>query len=689
MNHFHTKKHTILRRFLCGAMVLALLSPALTFVQPIEAQASYVDTNMNTFIHDAADTPVAGIGQDFQLTVKVGFNGVNGLYNPTGDVINNVRVRLSQDQNLLNTKGIVPNSKKSNPYDEDSDDEQESLQHDAYNEGYQAGAQRAYNASLGLTYPVDGGTYPLEIGTSTMNQEKNLGSLQKGEYKEVTFNVKIRNDIKEGYYAIPISMNYDVPYNSTGQYGSLSRAEFINIYVQDLGTISNPTSVTKDQAFVLGEGQSTPSGTYPGTVQFAVNLRNKKGRALYDVVVKMNKENGGTASGDASSTASAGKVDYSSFPFRVTEENYDRSFASVEADQTISAPYSMAIAKDSKSGDHAIGFTVSYKETPNATITKTEQYTYYVHISNPTTDETDSQRDFNANDRSKARLVVAGYHTEPEKVYAGQPFKLVVQMQNASTGISASNILLSLESEKVNESSALSTENGANSYVINSLAAGETKEIAWNMVAEPGVDPRSYALTINEKYDSPDFKNAEEKVTLNINVNQEARLSVSNYDVMPESIDVGSESNVMFNINNTGKVILYNVTAEFKADSINDTSSYVGNIKPGESGSVDAMITGAAPTMDDGTIQVIISYEDVNGEVHTSEQTVNLMVNEPMESTDDMSGMDTMPEETPGFFQRFRLPIIGGAVLLLAAAAVFVKKHKDKKKQEKENDETI
>ena len=133
MNHFHTKKHTILRRFLCSAMVLALLSPALTFVQPIEAQASYVDTNMNTFIHDAADTPVAGIGQDFQLTVKVGFNGVNGLYNPTGDVINNVRVRLSQDQNLLNTKGIVPNSKKSNPYDGDSDNEQESLQHDAYN----------------------------------------------------------------------------------------------------------------------------------------------------------------------------------------------------------------------------------------------------------------------------------------------------------------------------------------------------------------------------------------------------------------------------------------------------------------------------------------------------------------------------------------------------------------------------
>ena len=61
MNHFHTKKHTILRRFLCGAMVLALLSPSLTFVQPMEAQASYVDTNMNTFIHDAGGQRRVGL----------------------------------------------------------------------------------------------------------------------------------------------------------------------------------------------------------------------------------------------------------------------------------------------------------------------------------------------------------------------------------------------------------------------------------------------------------------------------------------------------------------------------------------------------------------------------------------------------------------------------------------------------
>ena len=103
------------------------------------------------------------------------------------------------------------------------------------------------------------------------------------------------------------------------------------------------------------------------------------------------------------------------------------------------------------------------------------------------------------------------------------------------------------------------------------------------------------SVTFNEKYDSPEFKNAEEKVTVNIPVKQMARLNTGTVDVMPDTISVVSETNVMFPINNTGKVLLYNVMVAFVGDSIQQTNSYVGNIKPGESGNVDAMITGAAP----------------------------------------------------------------------------------------------
>ena len=95
---------------------------------------------------------------------------------------------------------------------------------------------------------------------------------------------------------------------------------------------------------------------------------------------------------------------------------------------------------------------------------------------------------------------------------------------------------------------------------------------------------------------------------MDIPVKQYARLSTSTIDVMPDSLTVGSESNVMFGINNTGKVILYNVTVTFEADSIKTTDAYVGNIKPGETGNVDTMLTGVAPTwMRNGTASALIT----------------------------------------------------------------------------------
>lgn len=674
-----------LKTSLCFCLSFLMLMSMLIAFFPRSAFASYVDTNLNTFVHDSDPTPEGIVGQDMQLTVRIGYNGVNGLYNPNTDEIHNVRVRLSQDQNLINTNGIVPNANRTNPYDPDDSPEES----EAYNEGYQAGAARAYNASLGLTYPVDGGKYPLEINASTMTQEKKLGTLKKGEYQEITFNVHLRSDIDPGYYAVPLSIFYDVPYNSSGSYGSLNRAEFINISVLAAEDIDNPAKTEKESAFVVGENQTTPAANYPEVMNYGVNFRNQKNRTLYDVTVHM--ENSLDDNSEVQNTALAKQAASKQFPFEISQSNYDQVYTSVEPGQIITPTYSMSIKRNAASGYYPITYTVTYKATPDATLQSKEKHVFYVNINNQgmnDTEDTERTREFNANDRTKARLVVAAYHTEPETVYAGQAFKLVVNIQNASTDINASNILLTLESEKADNSAVFSTENGANSTVITELKAGESKDVSWTMVAAAGVDPRSYGLIINEKYDSPEFKNAEEKVTLDILVKQVARLSCTGFDIAPNPVEVGSESNVMFNINNTGKVTLYNVTVDFSADSIQSTSTYVGNIKPGESGSVDAMVQGIAPTMDDGTINVVITYEDINGEQSTKEETINLYVIEAAEYETDFQEDDYSAED-PTFIDRIKLP---AAVLLPLIAAVtggviFYKKKK--KNKEQDIDETV
>ena len=120
--------------------------------------------------------------------------------------------------------------------------------------------------------------------------------------------------------------------------------------------------------------------------------------------------------------------------------------------------------------------------------------------------------------------------------------------------------------------------------MINSLQPGEVSEITLDMQSAAGIDQRPYYLKIKETYDSPEKKNAVAETSINIQVRQIARLNTGTIDVMPGDITVGAESNIMFPINNTGKVQLYNVTVAFEADSIVPTETYVGNIKPGETG---------------------------------------------------------------------------------------------------------
>ena len=211
----------------------------------------------------------------------------------------------------------------------------------------------------------------------------------------------------------------------------------------------------------------------------------------------------------------------------------------------------------------------------------------------------DTSGEFNENDRTKARIVVDSFETIPENIIAGEPFTLILRMKNASASIAASNILFSLESEKVDNSSVFTTESGSSSMVVNSLAAGEVAELSIDMLSRAGIDQRSYALTIKETYDSPEYKNASESVSIDIPIRQVARLNTGTIEVMPDSVTVGSESNIMFPINNTGKVLLYNVMVAFEADSIQPADTYVGNIKPGETGNVDVMLSAIAPTMDE------------------------------------------------------------------------------------------
>lgn len=667
-----THSSSLFLRVLALELVLSLL--LFFMIPPHLAHASYVNTNLNTFVHDANEVQIGYPGQDMNLSFRVGYNNTSGMKNPKTAEIQNVIVRLSNDQNYLKQdKDPDQNTTdQKNPYDKDEENEL----YDAWRAGQKSGIDKAYGGNSAFT--VDAGNYPFEINATTFTEENRFASLKAGEYKTATLHVKVRADAKEGYYGVPVAFYYALPGSNTADFRGPMQVEFINVYIKAAGEVANPASATNDKSFAVGEGESTPVGSAPGVMNYSVKFRNQLSVPLYRVQIHMNTTLADGASLQA--TAQNKSQATTGFPFNLNDANYDRNFEKVQPNETLSADYSMAIMQNAANGYYPLSYTVSYKLTPDATVSYQETYVSYVRINNPSMveqppAEDNKQGDFNPNDRQKARIILDGYRTEPEKVFAGQPFTLVLSVKNASGDIPASNILLSAESEKADNSSVFSTEAGSNSFVINSLKAGEAKELRLNLEASAGVDPRSYTITLNEKFDSPAFKNAEDKLTLDIPVFQVARYSISTPELSPDSIAVGKESNVMFNLNNTGRVMLYNVQVIFEADSIKKTSAYLGNIKSGDSGSVDAMLTGVAPTADDGSIKMTIQYEDVNGNVTSEEQNLTLTVTEP---APDMPETDADSEKKPEK-KRSPIPFLLPPLVAAAAGTGFYKFRKKKR----------
>ena len=507
--------------------------------------------------------------------------------------------------------------------------------------------------------------YPFEV-TDSLNRHYKVGHVNKKAKKTVNLNVNVKKGLEEGYYPILIYISK----RAQGEDGMSSEyAKTIMAWIETkktTGTSETNEDNSEPVAFALGENQPTPSANYSEVMNFDVNVRNTGYKTAYDVRVDMELSE-----------------DIAKFPFEINDGNYDRQMGNMNPDQTVAVPFSMAVREKAKSGYYPIKFKIRYRENENGNFAAPVEDTFYVRVYGK--DEDDSlDSEAGENERTKARIIVDSFETDPAEIYAGQDFTLKVRMKNASNSIAASNILFTFESETVSDSPVFTTVNGSNSVVVNSLAPGASDTLTIKFSSSPTAEQRSYTITINEQYDSPEFKNAKEAVKIAVGLKQEARLNTGTIEVMPDAISVGEESNVMFSINNTGKVMLYNVNAVFEADSIQKNEAYVGNIEPGKSGNVDTMINGIAPTMDDGKVKLSITYEDENGKVSTVEKEIQLMVNEDQsmdESNvdDTWSSDDIQPEpSTTDKLKHLAIPV-GIVGVVLAAVIIVVIRRKKKK----------
>ena len=101
-------------------------------------------------------------------------------------------------------------------------------------------------------------------------------------------------------------------------------------------------------------------------------------------------------------------------------------------------------------------------------------------------------------------------------------------------------------------------------------------------------------------------------------------------------------------------------------------------------GNVDAMVTGIAATMDDGTVKAVITYEDEAGNQTREEKNITIFVSDI--PVDDGMMMDPMPmeEEKTGPGMGVVIAIALGIVVVAAAAVVAMLRIRKKKKAAKQ-----
>lgn len=295
---------------------------------------------------------------------------------------------------------------------------------------------------------------------------------------------------------------------------------------------------------------------------------------------------------------------------------------------------------------------------------------------------------------SQPRIIVTGFETEPKEVYAGDIFTLTVHVKNTSPDTAVNNVLFDLQAVEggtetstgqiTNSYASFLPTSGSSSIYVERMAAGSSQDLKIEMQAKADLSQKPYVVTVKMKYDTDLKADLTDEAKVSIPVKQESKYDTSTPEVNPASIMTGEQSNVMFQIYNTGKTTLYNVQVKFEADSVEGGDTFIGNLEPGATGNVDAMVTGKAATMDDGTVKAVITYEDDAGNQTREELNVNIMVSDmPMDAGMEMEPMLPEEPEDEGMGAGMIAAIAVGVIAAAGIAVALILKLRKKKKAAK------
>ncbi len=377
--------------------------------------------------------------------------------------------------------------------------------------------------------------------------------------------------------------------------------------------------------------------------------------------------------------------DPTAWPFDIERTDYSKTCDELEGedsgeevkDRKHTFRWTLRTRDDAYTGYTKLQFNVTYNEIDGSKGSVTLDY--YVQVNGVEPVDEDGKL-------STPRVIVTGFTTTPEEVFAGDTFTLTLNLKNTSKETAVSNMLFDIQgtqegTDANNTYAAFLPTAGSSTIYVDSIAPNATKSISIELKSKADLAQKPYVVTVNMEYEDKDANAFTETASVSVPIKQEAKTDISSISVMPDSAQVGNDVNVMFSIYNVGKTKLYNVNVKFEADSVTGGDTFLGNLEPGATGNVDVYLSAQAPTMDDGTVKILITYEDEEGKQAVIEKTMTLFVSEPYyeEFVDDPMMMEGMEEEKAGL-PWWAIALIIAVVVIAAVAAVLVFRKKKRAK---------
>lgn len=263
---------------------------------------------------------------------------------------------------------------------------------------------------------------------------------------------------------------------------------------------------------------------------------------------------------------------------------------------------------------------------------------------------------------NRPQLLISAYHTEPESISPGDSFTLTLELANVGGG-DAQRITLALGGEEGENLGAFVPIEGSNVSFVPSVVAGQTTVIAMRLMVAGNAETKAHNLPVALAYDTETGTREKDTQRVSLMVFRRPQFKVSFYRPLEGTAMAGQPFALPIEVVNSGTARFNIPTLEATGEGLEfmgESSTYVGNLDPGGSWTLDAM----AMPLSSGSVDVVVNvyYVDDLNQTQIFSQTLAVEVMEmPQDGgMEGPFGPEELPEEAPETLMQKVLRFIKG-----------------------------